>query len=96
MALEHDSRAGGPPGGGPQITVYGTTWCPDCRRVLRFLDQNEIDYVSIDIDKSSDGEDFVCKINAGLRSVPTIVFPDGSTMTEPSLARLAAALEQHG
>jgi mycoredoxin len=80
---------------GSRITVYGTTWCPDCQRVLRFLDQNGIDYASIDIDESPQAEEYVREVNAGFRSVPTIVFPDGFILTEPPLSRLATALDEH-
>ena len=70
------------------LTVYGTSWCPDVRRTRQFLDQNEIAYDFIDIDRDAEAATFVEKTNNGYRSVPTILFPDGSTLTEPSTREL--------
>jgi mycoredoxin len=75
-----------------KIIVYGTAWCPDCRRAKRMLDQNSVSYVWIDIDNDAEGRKFVEKTNHGNRSVPTIVFPDGSILVEPSDSELKAKL----
>lgn len=75
------------------IIVYGTNWCWDCHRAKRFLDKNNISYRWINIDEDKNGEDQVLKINKGMRSVPTIVFPDGSILVEPSNTQLASKLE---
>lgn len=66
------------------ITMYGTRWCGDCRRTRKILDDQKINYIFIDIDLDKDGEKYVVATNHGNRSVPTIVFPDGSVLTEPS------------
>jgi mycoredoxin len=75
-----------------KILVYGVNWCGDCRRARQFLQQNNIifDFVNIDYDKN--GESFVIKTNKGMRSVPTIVFPDGTILIEPSNRQLAKQL----
>ena len=70
------------------IMIYGTEWCWDCRRTRKFLDENNIPYHMINIDKDQDGEQFVLKTNQGMRSVPTIVLPDGSILVEPSNRQL--------
>lgn len=75
-----------------QIVVYGTTWCPDCRRATRVLDDHQISYHYVNIDEDTAAVDYVIRINAGNRSVPTIVFPDGSILVEPSNARLREKL----
>lgn len=75
-----------------KITVYGTKWCGDCRRARRLLDQHQIDYEWIDIDRDKDGERYVIESNRGYRSVPTILFPDGSRLVEPSTLELAKKL----
>jgi len=72
-----------------KIVIYGTNWCGDCRRARRFFDQNEISYDFINIDQDKEGEQFVKTTNKGFRSVPTIVFPDGSILVEPSNQTLA-------
>jgi mycoredoxin len=70
--------------------MYGTTWCGGSRRARQFLDENNIDYEWIDIDQDKEAGKLVENINGGFRSVPTIVFPDGSTLTEPSSYQLRA------
>lgn len=70
--------------GTPEITVYGTPWCGDTRRARAFLDNNAIPYQWVDITQDPQASAVVEKINHGYRSVPTIVFADGSTLTEPS------------
>ncbi len=74
------------------ILVYGTSWCGDTRRARQFLSEHNIAYVYIDIDSDKQSRRFVEKTNRGNRSVPTIVFPDGSILVEPSQAELAAKL----
>lgn len=75
-----------------KIIVYGTTWCWDCRRAQKFMEQNNIAYTFIDIDKDKAGEQYVLKTNKGMRSVPTILFEDGSILVEPSTNTLADKL----
>lgn len=75
-----------------QIIVYGTTWCYDTFRAKKILDKNNIPYTWIDIDKDMEGRSFVEKTNNGYRSVPTIVFPDGSILVEPSNDELSIKL----
>lgn len=77
----------------PQITIYGSSWCGDCFRVRRFLDKNKIPYTWIDIDRDREAEKFVLTTNRGMRSVPTIVFEDGTRLVEPSNEILAKKLE---
>lgn len=67
-----------------KIIVYGTNWCLDCFRTKRILDKYKINYQWIDINQEKDAREFVRDVNHGNLSVPTIVFPDGSTLTEPS------------
>ena len=74
------------------IMFYATAWCPDCTRARAFLDKRHIAYVNVDIDESPEGRSVVEKLNHGMRSVPTIVFPDGSFLVEPTQAELAQKL----
>lgn len=76
----------------PEITVYGTNWCPDCGRAKRILDERQIPYRWVDIDNDRGGEIFVIHTNRGYCSVPTIVFSDGSVLVEPSNAELSEKL----
>ena len=75
-----------------KIIMYGTTWCYDTRRARTVLDQNKIPYVWIDIDVDVDARKYVESVNRGYRSVPTIIFPDGSMLVEPSNLELCRKL----
>ena len=75
-----------------QITMYGAEWCGDCRRSKRFLDENKVGYNYIDVEADASASDKVIEINGGMRSIPVIVFPDGSHLTEPSDNDLKAKL----
>ena len=72
------------------IKMYATTWCGDCRMAKRWFDAHSIpyDYINIETDERAAAE--VLRINRGMRSVPTIVFPDGSILVEPSARQLAS------
>jgi len=67
-----------------KIIFYGATWCPDCRRSKKFLDERKVDYTYINLEETPDTAAEVEKINKGMQSIPTIVFPDGTILTEPS------------
>jgi glutaredoxin-like protein len=75
-----------------KIIIYGADWCVDCLRAKRFLNQFNISYRWINIDRDESGEEFVLNVNKGMRSIPTIVFEDGSILVEPSNILLAQRL----
>ena len=74
------------------IVIYGTTWCGGSRRCRLLLDRHGIAYKWIDIDKDESAGKLVESLNGGHRSVPTLVWPDGSKLTEPSESDLANKL----
>ncbi len=74
------------------LILYGTTWCKDCKRSKQFLGEQRIHYEWVDVDKDADALAYVVQVNNGKRIIPTIVFPDGSTLSEPSNAELAQKL----
>jgi glutaredoxin-like protein len=74
------------------ITVYGTNRCGDCRRAKKFLSNHSIPFNWIDIDTDSSAESIVRNVNGGLRSVPTIIFADGTALVEPSNRQLSRKL----
>ncbi len=75
-----------------KITLYGTGWCPDCKRSKQFFGEQRVPFLYVDIDQDAEAMSFVEKTNNSLRSIPTIVFPDGSVLVEPSNAQLAEKL----
>ena len=76
----------------PTITVYGAYWCPDCRRSKQFLGEHQIPYNWVDIEEDPEAERFVIETNNGKRIIPTIVFADGESLTEPTNSQLAQKL----
>jgi glutaredoxin-like protein len=74
------------------IIVYGSDWCSDCRRAKRILNSADIPYRWIDIECDQQGEQYVLDVNHGMRSIPTILFEDGSLLVEPSSRELSRKL----
>jgi thioredoxin reductase (NADPH) len=74
------------------ITVIGATWCPDCRRAKDFLSEQRVAFDWIDLEQHPEATELVEQINAGGRSIPTIIFPDGSHLVEPGNDELAEKL----
>ncbi len=74
------------------LAVYGAYWCPDCRRSKQFLGEHQIPYRWVDIETDAEGEQLVMDKNQGKRIIPTIVFEDGSFLSEPTNAELARKL----
>jgi thioredoxin reductase (NADPH) len=74
------------------IRLYGTTWCSDCKRAKMFFGEHRVAYDFIDIDGDDEGVRIVEEVNQGKRIIPTIFFPDGSTLVEPTNAELADKL----
>jgi mycoredoxin len=73
-----------------EIVMYSVDWCPDCKRAKFFFRRKNISVVEVNVDKDEQGAAFVREINAGNRTVPTIIFPDGSIIVEPSNEELNA------
>ena len=68
----------------PEITMYGADWCGDCRRSKRLLEELDVQITHIDVEKDESAAVKVIEINGGAQSIPVIVFPDGTHLTEPS------------
>ncbi len=71
------------------VLLYVNAWCGDCRRAIRFLDEYEIPYRTIDLDDQPEAAEVVQALNRGSRSVPTILVDGVHVATEPSRAELA-------
>jgi len=74
------------------LTIYSTTWCGSCKRLKSQLDRVGIGYVDIDIEKDSKAAAIVARVNKGNHTVPTVVFADGTALTNPSVADIAERL----
>ena len=74
------------------VTMYSTTWCGYCRRLRGQMDREGIAYSVVDIEQVPEAADYVMSVNDGNQTVPTLVFPDGTAATNPSLAEVKARL----
>ncbi len=67
------------------VTMFSTTWCGYCRRLKTQLDSAGIGYTEVDIEERPETASFVEHVNGGNQTVPTVLFPDGTALTNPSL-----------
>jgi len=74
------------------IIVYSTPWCGNCHRLKRQLDREGIAYVEVDIEQRPEAAEVVMRVNKGTQTVPTLVFPDGTALGNPSVAQVKAHL----
>ncbi len=75
------------------LTVYGASWCEDCKRAKKFLGEQRVHYEWVDVEQNANGLALVEMINKGKRIIPTIIFhDDNSALVEPSNAELASKL----
>lgn len=72
----------------PQLTMYSTPWCGYCLRLKSQLNREGIDFVVVDIAEEPAAAEYVMAVNGGNQTVPTMVFPDGSALTNPTLAQV--------
>ncbi|MBC6469431.1 mycoredoxin [Actinomadura alba] len=75
-----------------QLTMYTTSWCGFCRRLKSQLAREGIEMVEVDIEKDPEAAEFVMKVNGGNQTVPTVVFPDGTALTNPSAKQVKSRL----
>jgi mycoredoxin len=75
-----------------QIVMYTTEYCPDCLRAKKFFETHQVPYLRVGLEGNADATEFVMQVNRGHRSVPTIIFPDGTVLVEPSWEELKAKL----
>jgi len=79
-----------------QLTVYSTSWCGYCHRLMTVLKSSGIPYDVVDIELDAAAAEFVSSVNGGNRTVPTVKFVDGSTLTNPSAEQVKAKLAEVG
>ena len=70
------------------LTMYTTQWCGFCRRLKSQLARDGIEVREIDIEVDPSAAAFVMSVNGGNQTVPTVVFADGSALTNPSAAQV--------
>ncbi|HZC06921.1 MAG TPA: glutaredoxin domain-containing protein [Ktedonobacterales bacterium] len=75
-----------------EIKFYSTSWCGDCRRSRKVFQALGVSFSDIDIEEHPEAAEIVRQVNHGAQSVPTIIFPDGTVLVEPSNAVLEQKL----
>ncbi|CAN5412511.1 MAG: glutaredoxin [Nocardioidaceae bacterium] len=75
-----------------EFTLYSTPWCGYCHRLKSQLQREGISFDEVDIEQDPDSALLVEKANGGNQTVPTLVFRDGSALTNPSVAQVKAKL----
>ncbi len=74
------------------LTMYTTTWCAFCRRLKSQLAAEGIEISEINIEEDPAAADFVMSVNGGCQTVPTVVFADGTALTNPSASEVKKRL----
>ena len=77
-----------------EVTMFTTSWCGYCKRLKPQLDQAGIAYSEVNIEEIENGAAVVEEANGGNQTVPTLLFADGTTQTNPSRAQVAQKLEE--
>ncbi len=74
------------------LTMFTTTWCAFCRRLKSQLAAEGIEIAEVNIEEVPAAADYVMSVNGGCQTVPTVVFPDGSALTNPSMSEVKQRL----
>jgi mycoredoxin len=76
------------------VTMYTTTWCGYCVRLKKLMQQEGIAYAEVDIERDERAAEVVMNANGGNRTVPTLVFGDGTALTNPSIGQVKEQVAQ--
>jgi mycoredoxin len=71
-----------------QVTIFSTPWCGYCKRLKMQMERAGVDFVEVNIEEDPESEAFVLQINDGMAIVPTVGFPDGTALTNPTFAQV--------
>ena len=76
------------------VTMFTTTWCGYCVRLKKLMQREGIEFAEVDIEQDPSAAELVMRANGGNRTVPTLLFADGSALTNPSIDQVKAQLAQ--
>lgn len=79
-----------------QFTMYSTPWCGYCHRLKSQLEREGIVFETVDIEQQPEAVAIVESANDGNQTVPTLVYADGTSQTNPSLAQVKEKLASLG
>lgn len=74
------------------FTMYSTPWCGYCHRLKSQLEREGIAFETVDIEQEPQAANLVMEVNGGNQTVPTLVFSDGSALTNPPLVQVKEKL----
>lgn len=74
------------------LTMYTTSWCGYCVRLKHLLEREGIAFAEVNIEQDETAAERVMQVNGGNRTVPTLVFPDGTALTNPTPAQVKEKL----
>ena len=74
------------------MTIYSTPWCGYCHRLMKQLDREGVAYDVVDIEQEPTAAEYVMSVNGGNQTVPTVVFADGTALTNPSVGQVRERL----
>ncbi len=74
------------------LTMYSTPWCGYCHRLAAQMDREGISYTVVDIEQDPAAAEYVASVNGGNRTVPTVLFPDGTALTNPTITQVKEQL----
>lgn len=77
---------------GPSVTMYTTSWCGYCVRLKRLMQREDIDFAEVNIEYDEAAVDLVQRVNGGNQTVPTLVFQDGTALTNPTIDQIKQKL----
>ena len=76
------------------VTMYTTTWCGYCFRLKKLMQREGITFAEVDIETDANAAEVVMSANGGNRTVPNLVFADGTALTNPSIEQVKAQLDR--
>lgn len=96
MASDDDATGGVMSGGeaapAARLTMYSTPWCGYCHRLKGQLQRAGVDFQEVDIEQDQAAAQFVASVNGGNQTVPTVLLPDGSSLTNPTIREVLSHL----
>lgn len=79
---------------GAAVTMYTTDWCGYCVRLKKMMQREGIEFAEVNIERDAQAAELVMKANGGNRTVPTLLFADGTALTNPSIDQVKSQLGQ--
>jgi mycoredoxin len=76
------------------LTIFSTPWCGYCIRLKRQLTDAGVPYSEVDISLDEAAAELVMQVNGGNQTVPTVLFPDGGALSNPTLADIVDRMER--